>query len=85
MKISEKEKLTIIAEETKTVLRVIRDIKALAKGTKKTRLTKIIKHTALLVDLYTDLLKNLKEECMSLDNPMTKLLLKSKEEIYQNN
>ena len=59
---TEKDKLKIIADETKVVLRVIRDLKALAKSTKKARLTKIEKHTSLLVSLYADLLKNLKEE-----------------------
>ena len=38
-------------------LRVVRDLKVLAKSSKKAKLTKIEKHSALLVDLLEDLTK----------------------------
>ena len=54
-KLTPLEKITILHEESKVVLRVVRDLRAGAKSTKKTRLTKIERHAALLVDLYEDL------------------------------
>lgn len=51
-----KEKVTILYDESKVILRVIRDLKVAAKSIKKIRLTKIERHQALLVTLYLDLL-----------------------------
>jgi len=49
------EKVTILHDESKEILRVVRDLRAGAKSSKKTMLTKIEKHAALMVDLYADL------------------------------
>jgi pantothenate synthetase len=54
---SELEKAVKLLEEAKANLRTVRDLRALAKSTKKNKLTKIERHAALLVDLYQDLIK----------------------------
>lgn len=52
-----KEKLLGLKLESQAMLRTVRDLRAIAKSTKKNKLTKIEKHQALLVDLYDDLVK----------------------------
>ena len=49
------EKIVILHEESKEILRVVRDLRAGAKSSKKAKLTKIEKHAALMVELYMDL------------------------------
>ena len=56
------EKVTVLYEESKEILRIVRDLKAGAKSTKKAKLTKIEKHAALMVDLYMDLGKAYSKE-----------------------
>jgi hypothetical protein len=51
-----KEKIGILYSESKEVLRIVRDLRAAAKSTQKTKLMKIERHSALMVGLFADLL-----------------------------